>query len=433
MHQSNEALRKSLHIAPGFAAISLRWLPWYVAAAVALAAVFSNWLLLHRIVGRSVARHERGFDAGIVLYPLMVLLLILIFRNDLVIAALGWATLAFGDGIATLVGKSMPLARLPWHRDKSWGGFLSFALAAFVAMALMQMVFGSPFSLATIAIAALASAIAESLPTGVDDNITVPLACATVLAIAAIPGTPEIDLTATVIRWLVVNSVLAAVGYLARSVTISGALGGWLLGAILIVFGGPPLYIALLAFFIIGTLCTKLGYARKARLGLAQESGGRRGFSHAFSNVGVASICALAAHDRFAPLALTMGIASLATAAADTTASEIGQLIGKRAFLPLTLRRVAVGTEGAISIEGTLAGIAAGALVSAIAVWSILRTIDVALLAALTLAAFLGSYLESIAGSWNRKQQKRVANGALNFLNTAAGALFLYIAWQFGI
>jgi len=55
-------------------------------------------------------------------------------------------------------------------------------------------------------------------------------------------------------------------------------------------------------------------------------------------------------------LNLVMGIAALATATADTTASEIGQLVGRRAFLPLTLRRVPVGTEGAISLEGTLAG-----------------------------------------------------------------------------
>ncbi len=78
-HEPNETLRKSLHIAFGLFAFTLKWLPWWVAAAVALCAVFGNWLLLHRIVGTRVARDERGWDWGIVLYPAAVLVLILVF------------------------------------------------------------------------------------------------------------------------------------------------------------------------------------------------------------------------------------------------------------------------------------------------------------------------------------------------------------------
>jgi uncharacterized protein (TIGR00297 family) len=128
-----------------------------------------------------------------------------------------------------------------------------------------------------------------------------------------------------------------------------------------------------------------------------------------------------------------MGIASLATAAADTTASEIGQLAARRAFLPLTLRAVPVGTEGAISVEGTVAGLAAGFVVAVASVLALhygLLRVELAAIFFITAAAFLGSYLESIAGSWNRKRIVPVPNGVLNFFNTAAGALLLYIAWQ---
>src|SRR5688500_2495685 len=103
-HEPNEALRKSLHIAGGLFAITLRWLPWWPAAGTALLAVLGNWLMLHTIVGSGVARHERGWDAGILLYPLAVLLLILIFRENLAIAAIAWTILAFGDGFATIAG-----------------------------------------------------------------------------------------------------------------------------------------------------------------------------------------------------------------------------------------------------------------------------------------------------------------------------------------
>ncbi|HEX7155434.1 MAG TPA: DUF92 domain-containing protein [Thermoanaerobaculia bacterium] len=434
-HQTHEPLRKSLHIVFGFGAFTLKWLPWYVAAGVCVAAIIGNWLLLHRIFGRRVARDARGFDVGIILYPVSVLALILLFHDRLHYAGIAWAFLAFGDGVATLAGRWMRIGSLPWNPRKSWGGFLSFTVAAWLSGVAVGAFLGwfHPF---LILLAAVTAAIAESLDLGVDDNVTVPFATAVALFILGIEPIWPYAVWPQTPLWLVVNGVLALVGYLTRSVDFSGALGGWILGTILILGAGWPLYATLLAFFILGTLTTKLGYAKKARAGLAQEKGGRRGFSHAFANVGVAAICAIAtsriarleAEERelmFIPL--FMGIAALATAAADTTASEIGQLLGKRAFLPLSLRRVAVGTEGAISVEGTLAGIAGGLLVALVGAFSVSAAyslpVTAALVGTLTLCAFLGSYLESIIGSrWS------VPNGVLNFFNTVVGALLFLIA-----
>jgi len=459
-HATNEVLRKSLHIAFGFGAFALKWLSWEVAAGVCVAAIASNWLLLHRLVGRSVARDERGYDAGIVIYPIAVLLLVLVFRDRLHYAAVAWALLAFGDGVATLAGKAMQRPRLtgwagvspragggalPWNADKSWAGFLAFlVVGGAMSLAVAQWFdYREPW---VVLIATLAAAIAESLPLGVDDNLTVPFAASIALVIAGIDVLQPFSVWPNAPLWLIVNAALALLGYFARSVSFSGAIGGWLLGAILILGAGWPMYVALLVFFVIGTAATKLGYARKARAGLAQESGGRRGFTHAFSNVGVAAVCAIAAsrlarstHDSVIEaelLPMFMGIAALATAAADTTASEIGQWLGRRAFLPLTLRPVPVGTEGAISLEGTFAGVVAGFAVALAGVASFHRMFDGLLsfswviVLLLTLCAFLGSYLESVIGSWNRKRMRPIPNGVLNFFNTAAGALLMYFAWQ---
>jgi uncharacterized protein (TIGR00297 family) len=389
-----------------------------------------------------VARHERGFDAGIVLYPAMVLVVVVVFREHLFFAALAWAMLAFGDGIATMAGRAWRIASLPWNPDKSWGGFLAFVLAGLAGGWAVAVWMDYRAPLVVIA-AALASAIVESLPLRIDDNVTVPLAASVAAVIAAIPLAHAYSVWPATIPWLIVNAVLALLGYFAKSVNFSGALGGWVLGTILILGAGWPLYVALLAFFIIGSATTKLGYSRKAKRGLAQEGGGRRGFSHAFSNVGVAAICAIAVTRlsrmdsdplEWMTLVYLMGIASLATAAADTTASEIGQLIGRRAFLPLTLKRVEVGTEGAISIEGTLAGLVGGFIVGLASVLAFQYGLGLEVgplaIALITVSAFLGSYLESIAGSWNRKRSSPVPNGVLNFFNTAAGALLMCIAWQ---
>lgn len=441
-HQPNENLRKSVHIAFGLFAFVLSWIPWWLAAIAALAAVAGNWLVLHRVVGTRVSRHERGYDAGIILYPIAVLALIVVFRHDLPIAAVAWTTLAFGDGFATVIGQRWRGGSLPWNRAKSWGGLAAFLIAGCAAGVAVSAWLGGP-PLRFVIAAVVAGAIAESLPLGVDDNITVPFASAVTLAVLAIEPMRGYTLPPRALIWIAIHTGLALAGWLLRTVDLSGLIGGWILGAIILLGAGWPLYIALLAFFVVGTLGTKIGYASKRRRGLAQEQGGRRGFSHAFSNAGVAAICAFAvsralrAEIPFAVIPLFMGIAALATAAADTTASEIGQLIGRRAFLPLTMRRVEPGTEGAISIEGTLMGIIAAAMVAMAGTTAAQLVFPVAyrtrMIVAVTVCAFLGSYLESIAGSWNRKAGSPVPNGVLNFFNTAAGALLLFYAWPIAI
>ncbi len=441
-HEPSENLRKSLHIAFGLFAFTLAWLPWWQAAIAALAALLSNWLVLHRIVGTRVARHERGWDAGILLYPLAVLVLIVVFRNNLPVAAVAWTTLAFGDGFATVVGQRWGGTPLRWNRAKSWGGLLAFIVAGCAAgLAVSAWLGGPPMHFVIGAV--FAGAIVESLALGIDDNITVPFAAAVTLAVLAIEPMRGYRLPPRALIWMAIHTGLALAGWLLRTVDLSGLIGGWILGAIILLGAGWPLYIALLAFFVVGTLVTKIGYASKRRRGLAQEREGRRDFSHAFSNAGVAAICAIAvsratrAEIPYGVIPLFMGIASLATAAADTTASEIGQLVGRRAFLPITMRRAEPGTEGAVSIEGTVAGILAAGVVAMAGTTAAQLVFPVAyrtrVMIAVTVCAFLGSYLESIAGSWNRKAGSPVANGVLNFFNTAIGALLFLLIWPITI
>ena len=72
---------------------------------------------------------ERRFISGIVLYPLSVLLLIVAFADRLDMVAAAWGVLAFGDGMATLVGTTTYAAhRFPWNREKSVAGIRAFVV-----------------------------------------------------------------------------------------------------------------------------------------------------------------------------------------------------------------------------------------------------------------------------------------------------------------
>jgi len=177
----NELARKAVHIAFGFVAFSLAWLTTWQAALLALTAFVFNWKILPRVGGASIARESRGTDLGIILYPLAVLALILAFPDRPEIAAATWGIVAFGDGMATVLGKLMPLAALPWNRRKSVGGFIAFLLfggaAAFVLWRYVAA--SAPANLLVlVALGTLAAAIAESLELHVDDNIVVPLTAA---------------------------------------------------------------------------------------------------------------------------------------------------------------------------------------------------------------------------------------------------------------
>lgn len=431
-----EDARKVVHIFFGLFAFTLRWLSTLEAAIVAGSALLFNRFVLRRVGGSFIARTTLGYDLGIVLYPLAVLVLILSFPARPELAAVAWVILGFGDGMATIVGRHIPLRPLPWNATKSWSGLMSFTLAAFpVSLLVWWFVTGAtPSSGETLMIGAVVviSAIAESLDLNLDDNFVVPLVSGLSLALIATFDTVPMaapDMTALI--WIGVNALLAVTGYVARSVSMSGMIGGFVLGTVLIMFAGWQLYVVLLIFFVVGSSVTKIGYREKESAGLAQESGGRRGFSHAFSNVGVATILALSIPaSTLDPIVLWVAaIASLATATADTTASEIGQLYGKRAFLPLTLKRVPVGTEGAISVEGTLAGAVAAIGVGVASIWLIpFELPGVAVAVIVAGSAIAGSWLESVVGSWNRQRRQRVPNGALNFFNTLVGALIALVA-----
>ena len=143
------------------------------------------------------------------------------------------------------------------------------------------------------------------------------------------------------------------------------------IGAAITAALGLPGLALMVAFFVIGSAVTKLGYAIKAARGIAQEKGGARGWRNAWANGGVAAFLALLAgasrrRGLRELLQLSRYVASVATAAADTCSSEMGKAYGRRTFLITTLRPVPPGTEGAVSLEGTLGGLAGGCVVAAV-------------------------------------------------------------------
>ena len=426
-----EAARKALHIGMALFALLLPEISWAAALAAAGSAVLFNAFLLPWVMPYFLRREEgeRRFSVGITLYAATVLLLIVTFRRNLPVAAAGWGYLAFGDGFASLAGLTLGGTRLPWNPKKSLAGTLAFVVFGFLGASFLYGFLSSraPSSSELICLfaGAVAGAAIESLPCELDDNVLPPLVGAAVLACLLLSrgGWPDL-LGPGAVRGatvaLGVNVAVSSATLALGLVRASGALLGAILGTVVLAFGGAPLYLSLWVFFGVGTLATRLGKARKEAIGRSEGSGGRRGAANVLANVSVAAFCALVAG--LGPgggVFRLAAAAALATALMDTVGTEIGQAVASPTALLPDFRRVAPGTDGAVSVAGTLAGLAAATVLATAGVATTLLTARGAV--AVVLAACLGTVLESLLGRAGAPW--RVSNGhVLNFLNTLAGA-----------
>jgi len=426
-----EALRKAVHVGMAGFALLLRVLTWQQAAVAAGVVLVANVTLLPRAAPHVLRMDERArrFSVGIALYPLVVLLLIITFRRNLPVAAAGWGTLAFGDGFATIAGVTLGGPRLPWNSKKSFSGSLGYLILGFLGAAFLYGFVAarvpSGWELGCLLAAALAGAAVESLPSELDDNVLPPLVAAAVLALllpcraGALDALEPAGLLGFAAA-LGINVAIAGLAAALRVVRPSGALLGALLGTLVLGFGGAGLYLLLWIFFLGGTLATRFRRARKEAMGKAEARGGRRGAANVLANVSVPAFCAVVAGLGPHGDALRLSAAAaLATALMDTVGTELGQAVASPTVLLPDLRRVPPGTDGAVSVAGTLAGLSAAALLAWAGVLAFVFTGAGA--AVVVLAAFLGTILESLLGRAGAPW--RVSNGhVLNFVNTLAGA-----------
>lgn len=427
----SEVPRQLVHIGVGAIALSLKYLLWPQAAAMAVAAILFNLFVLPRLTARVFRPGdcERLWTTGIVLYPLAVLGLILCFRERLDLAAAAWGILAAGDGMATLVGTTVQSARLPWNQEKSVAGLVAFVSAgALAAVGLLAWTDAGSLSVSIVLAGVLAAVVAgfvETIPITADDNVTVPLAASAVLWSCA-EFEPTIlfsawpELQSRVWMGLGANLLVAVLGWMARTVTIPGAITGALIGTTVVAGFGWAGWMLLLATFAVASLTTRLGHARKQKAGIAEGRGGRRGPGNAIANTGIAAWAAVMAMGMRDPaMASLVATAALATAGSDTVASEIGKSYGRTTWLVTTFRRVAPGTTGAVSTEGTVAGIAAAALLGGVA--AALGLIPAWTVGVITLAATVASLIEGALGA-TLEARGILNNDALNFVNAAIGA-----------
>jgi len=203
----------------------------------------------------------------------------------------------------------------------------------------------------------------------------------------------------------------------------------------------------LLLLFVITYEATKFGRARKESAGLAESRKGRNA-AQVIANLGIAALVASLwgewiyaliaggwafsgqpdSFARFTAIFLVPMLAALAEATADTVSSEIGQAFGGTPFLLTTFRRVEPGTDGGISLLGTLAGIAAAALIAATGAPALGMSFAECVVA--FAAGVAGLFFDSLLGA-TVERKGWIGNDLVNFTSTAFAAMVALLAIRF--
>jgi uncharacterized protein (TIGR00297 family) len=163
--------------------------------------------------------------------------------------------------------------------------------------------------------------------------------------------------------------------------------------------------VLLLAFFVSGSLLT--------------EGGGQRNERQVLANGGVAALAALAGS--WAAFA-----GALAAATADTWASEIGRRSPTLPRLITSGTPVPAGTDGGITLLGTVGGVAGAAFIAGLAF-----VLEPRSLVAVAVAGVFGMFLDSLLGATLQGAFRWLDNDAVNLAATLGGAAVAAVAWRY--
>ncbi|NLV28168.1 MAG: TIGR00297 family protein [Methanomicrobiales archaeon] len=229
---------------------------------------------------------------------------------------------------------------------------------------------------------------------------------------------------------LVVTAVVIAFGfsyfaYRLKTADIPGLFSAGLVGVLLIVFAGISWFLIMLAFFILGAMTTRYKMDYKKSLHVEEEKGGVRGYINVFAN-GLVSVCAAVGFGVTQhPVFIAAYVGSVATAAADTVAGEIGVCFGKP-LLITTFQPVPEGTNGGVSVIGEVAGLF-GALFISLSAF-LLGIADSSIFVAGVIGGFIGTNLDSLLGEVY-ENKKVWGNAGTNFLATLGGGVATAFLW----
>ncbi|WP_297897831.1 TIGR00297 family protein [Methanobrevibacter sp.] len=219
------------------------------------------------------------------------------------------------------------------------------------------------------------------------------------------------------INWgyVILLLVVGAFTYNRKALDLWGTLAMIIMGIIIIFSAGINWLLLILIFLILSLIATRQSKYYKQNLGIYE---GKRTAKNVISN-GVVAFIMAAFGGYYLPLVGGF-IGAIATATADTLASEIGILQKPR--LITTMRKVAPGTDGAVSVLGTVVGIIGAAIIGFSAFLLGIISDPILSLKIAVISGTIGCFMDSILGAVFERRNF-INNEHVNLLATITGAI----------
>lgn len=198
---------------------------------------------------------------------------------------------------------------------------------------------------------------------------------------------------------LVISALIGKLAYNAGYLTAGGSTAAFLIGSCIGILGSPNWLALLLVFAMIGFFVTRIGFSEKLKAGIQEGDHGERGF---WNIVGVALPPLLFAIIDFiwqgnGDIVTIAFVASVAVAMADTSASELG-VRDSNVWLITTFKRVPPGTDGGVSVRGTVVSLIFATAISIIGFILTIGTVDVRVIIPI-ICGTIGCFLDSLLGA----------------------------------
>ncbi|KAJ6844134.1 protein VTE6, chloroplastic isoform X2 [Iris pallida] len=194
-------------------------------------------------------------------------------------------------------------------------------------------------------------------------------------------------------------------------------------------------FLLVATYFVLGTAVTKVKIIQKEALGVAEKRRGRRGPGSVIGSSAAGCVCALLSIYGIGGSALAgfwqLGfVASFCTKLSDTVSSEIGKAYGQTTYLVTTFKVVPRGTEGAVSLEGTIAGLLASILLASVGY--LMGEIDVPQAVICVLASQIANFGESLIGAAIQDKEgfHWLNNDVVNVINVSIGSILAILMQQ---
>lgn len=220
------------------------------------------------------------------------------------------------------------------------------------------------------------------------------------------------------INWayVVILFILGFITYRRKALDLFGSAVMIIMGVVIIFSAGANWLLLIILFLVMSLLATR--YSKKYKRSLGQFEG-RRTSKNVISNGVVA--CFMAAFGGYYSPFVGGFIGAIATATSDTLASEIG-VLDAHPRLITNFQSVDPGTNGAVSVLGTVVGIIGAAIIGIAAYLLGIVPFPLSAITVSIISGTVGCFMDSILGALF-ENRGLITNEHVNLMATIVGAI----------